>query len=87
MERKTKFKFRYSHLTITKNKPELIEEYSQIIIDEVHHIPAVSFEVPLKRFKGKFILGLSATPVRQDGMHPIMFMQCGEMLHLNLKRD
>ena len=36
-----------------KNKPELIKEYSQIIIDEVHHIPAVSFEVPLKRFKGK----------------------------------
>ena len=64
-----------------KNRPELIEEYSQIIIDEVHHIPAVSFEVPLKRFKGKYVVGLSATPKRKDGMHPIMFMQCGEIAY------
>jgi len=62
-----------------KNRPELIEEYTQVIVDEVHHIPAVSFEVPLKRFRGKYVLGLSATPIRQDGMHPIMFMQCGEI--------
>jgi len=68
-----------------KNRPELIEEYSQIIIDEVHHIPAVSFEIPLKRFKGKYILGLSATPARQDGMHPIMFMQCGDVAYLSKK--
>jgi superfamily II DNA or RNA helicase len=64
-----------------KNRPELIEEYSQIIIDEVHHIPAVSFEIPLKKFKGKYIVGLSATPKRKDGMHPIMFMQCGEIAY------
>ena len=51
MERKTKFKSRYSYFAITKNRPELIEEYSQIIIDEVHHIPAVSFEIPLKNLK------------------------------------
>lgn len=62
-----------------KNRPELIEEYTQVIVDEVHHIPAVSFEVPLKRFRGKYLLGLSAIPIRQDGMHPIMFMQCGEI--------
>ncbi|HHS93474.1 MAG TPA: DEAD/DEAH box helicase, partial [Campylobacterales bacterium] len=64
-----------------KNRPELIEEYSQIIVDEVHHIPAVSFEIPLKRFRGKYIVGLSATPKRKDGMHPIMFMQCGEIVY------
>lgn len=64
-----------------KNRPELIMDYSQIIVDEVHHIPAISFEVPLKKFRGKYILGLSATPKRQDGMHPIMFMQCGDIAH------
>ncbi len=61
-----------------KNRPELIEEYSQIIIDEAHHIPAVSFEIPLKRFKGKYVVGLSATPKRKDGMEAIMRLQCGE---------
>lgn len=75
-----------STLQSLKNRPELIEGYSQIVIDEVHHIPAVSFEIPLKRFKGKYILGLSATPARQDGMHPIMFMQCGEIAY-ELKKE
>jgi len=69
-----------------KNRPELIEDYSQIIIDEAHHIPAVSFEIPLKKFKGKYVVGLSATPKRQDGMHPIMSMQCGDIVH-EVKRD
>ena len=69
-----------------KNRPELIEDYSQIIVDEAHHIPAVSFEIPLKKFKGKYVVGLSATPKRQDGMHPIMSMQCGEIVH-EVKRD
>lgn len=69
-----------------KNRPELIEDYSQIIVDEAHHIPAVSFEVPLKKFRGKYVVGLSATPKRQDGMHPIMSMQCGDIVH-EVKRD
>lgn len=64
-----------------KNRPELIEKYSQIIIDEAHHIPAVSFEIPLKRFKGKYVIGLSATPKRKDGMEAIMRLQCGEIVH------
>ena len=69
-----------------KNNPELIEGYSQIIVDEAHHIPAVSFEIPLKKFRGKYVVALSATPKRQDGMHPIMLMQCGEMAH-EIKRE
>jgi hypothetical protein len=63
-----------------KNRPDMIKEYSQIIIDEVHHIPAISFEVPLRNFKGKYVLGLSATPKRKDGMHPIMFIKCALFL-------
>jgi len=75
-----------SHIDIAtlqslRNRPEMIENYTQIIVDEVHHIPAVSFEVPLKRFRGKYIVGLSATPKRKDGMHSIMFMQCGEIAY------
>ena len=70
-----------------KNRPELIENYSQIIVDEAHHIPAVSFEIPLKRFKGKYVLGLSATPKRKDGMEAIMYMQCGDVVYESSKRS
>ena len=70
-----------------RNRPELIEEYSQIIIDEAHHMPAVSFEIPLKRFKGKYVLGLSATPKRKDGMEAIMYLQCGDIVHEYVRRS
>ncbi len=70
-----------------KNRPELIENYSQIIIDEAHHMPAVSFEIPLKRFKGKYVLGLSATPKRKDGMEAIMYLQCGDIVHESVRKS
>ena len=41
------------------------------------HIGAVSFDASLKRVKAKYVLGLTATPIRRDGQQPIIFMQCG----------
>lgn len=55
----------------------LVENYGHVIVDECHHIGAVSFDAILKRVKAKYVLGLTATPVRRDGQHPIIFMQCG----------
>jgi len=54
-----------------------IEDYGQVIVDECHHISAFSFEQVLKALKAKYVLGLTATPTRKDGHHPIVFMQCG----------
>lgn len=54
-----------------------IADYGQIIVDECHHLSAFSFEQILKSAKAKFVLGLTATPIRRDGHHPIIFMQCG----------
>jgi len=56
---------------------DLVAEYGQIIVDECHHIPAFSFEQVLKKAKAKYVLGLTATPIRKDGHHPIVLMQCG----------
>ncbi len=54
-----------------------VEDYGHVIVDECHHLGAVSFEDILKRVKAKYVLGLTATPIRRDGQHPIIFMQCG----------
>ena len=54
-----------------------IADYGQIIVDECHHLSAFSFEQILKSAKAKYVLGLTATPIRRDGHHPIIFMQCG----------
>jgi superfamily II DNA or RNA helicase/very-short-patch-repair endonuclease len=51
--------------------------YGQLVVDECHHLPAYSFEQVARRAKAKYVLGLSATVIRKDGHHPIIFMQCG----------
>ncbi|MBR0414627.1 MAG: DEAD/DEAH box helicase family protein [Clostridia bacterium] len=55
----------------------IVRDYGMIIVDECHHISAVNFERVLKYANSKYVYGLTATPTRQDGHHPIIFMQCG----------
>jgi superfamily II DNA or RNA helicase len=56
---------------------DLVAGYGHVIVDECHHISAFSFEQVLKQVKARFVVGLTATPTRKDGHHPIIFMQCG----------
>jgi superfamily II DNA or RNA helicase len=60
---------------------ELVENYGQVIVDECHHVGAFSFDAILRRTKAKYVLGLTATPIRRDGQQPIIFMQCGPIRH------
>lgn len=59
----------------------LVQSYGQVIVDECHHIAASSFEAILRQVKARYVLGLSATLVRRDGLHPVLFMQCGPIRH------
>ncbi|MEB3307365.1 MAG: DEAD/DEAH box helicase family protein, partial [Cyanobacteriota bacterium] len=59
----------------------LVQNYGQVIIDECHHIAAASFEAVLRQVKARYVLGLSATPIRRDGLQPVLFMQCGPIRH------
>ncbi len=63
----------------------LVENYGQIVVDECHHVGAASFDAILKRTKAKYVLGLTATPIRRDGQQPIIFMQCGPIRHTAAK--
>jgi superfamily II DNA or RNA helicase len=66
---------------------EIMGNYGQVIIDECHHISAFSFEQVMKQVKARYVLGLTATPVRKDGHHPIIFMQCGPIRHRVQPKD
>lgn len=68
-------------LTKVSDLTEIMESYSQIIIDECHHIPASSFEDILKQIPARYVLGLTATPYRKDGLEKILFQQCGPIRH------
>jgi superfamily II DNA or RNA helicase len=63
----------------------LVENYGHVIVDECHHVVAKSFDAILKRSKAKYVLGLTATPIRRDGQQPIIFMQCGPTRHTAAK--
>ncbi len=56
---------------------DFVKEYGMVIVDECHHVPAFSFESILKNVFAKYVYGLTATPTRKDGHHPIIFMHCG----------
>jgi len=56
---------------------DLVATYGHVIVDECHHVPAVSFERVLANVKAKYLTGLTATPQRHDGHHPIIEMQLG----------
>lgn len=55
----------------------LLRPFSQIVIDECHHVPAASFEAVMKASEARHVLGLTATPTRKDGLQRLLFHQCG----------
>ena len=58
---------------------DYVAEYGQVIVDECHHLSAFTFEQVMRAIKAKFVSGLTATPTRKDGHHPIIQMQCGSI--------
>ena len=74
-------------LTRMENLEEIAESYTQIIIDEAHHIPATSFEGVMKMLPARYVVGLTATPYRKDGLQKIIFQQCGPVRHTITSRD
>lgn len=65
-----------------KEVKPFVAEYGMVLCDECHHVAAFTFEKILRAAKAKYVYGLSATPVRQDGHQPIIFMQCGPVRYL-----
>ena len=60
---------------------ELVQDYGHVIVDECHHISAPRFEMVLSEVRAKYVLGLTATPERQDGHQKIIFMAAGPIRH------
>ena len=54
-----------------------VREYGMVIVDECHHVSSITFENVLRHITAHHVYGLTATPIRKDGLQPIIFMQCG----------
>lgn len=67
---------------------ELVKDYGMVLVDECHHASAFNFELILKSISAKYVYGLTATPIRKDGHHPIIFIQCGPVRYrVNAKKQ
>jgi len=60
---------------------DTLGRYGHVVVDECHHVPAVSIERLLGSCPARYVTGLTATPYRRDGHQPIIAMQCGPTRH------
>jgi superfamily II DNA or RNA helicase len=56
---------------------DFFNKYGFVVVDECHHLPAITFETSMKKCAARYILGLTATPKRNDQLDDIIPMQCG----------
>jgi superfamily II DNA or RNA helicase len=61
--------------------PKLLDQFSFVIVDECHHMSAKTFSQVLPMFRAYFILGLSATPKRKDGLTEYLYWAMGPMAY------
>jgi superfamily II DNA or RNA helicase len=61
---------------------ERVKNYGMVIVDECHHVPSANYDKVLSAVNAKYVYGLTATPIRQDGLHPLIFMQCGAVRYV-----
>jgi len=60
---------------------EMTARYGFVVVDECHHVPAVTFERVVRQIAAPAWLGLTATPYRRDGLEGLITMYCGPIRH------
>lgn len=60
---------------------ELTSQYGLLVVDECHHVPAVTIGEVVGQIPARRVLGLTATPYRQDGLDALIAMHCGPIRH------
>ena len=68
---------------------EILSNYGMIIVDEVHHLAARTFERVLRNTSTKYIYGLTATPKRSDRNEKIIYKTIGDIIyeHQNINSE
>jgi len=60
---------------------DLTKGYGHVVVDECHHLAAAAYDHSVKRIGAQFWLGLTATPVRRDGLDELVTWQLGPARH------
>ena len=56
---------------------ELLDGYGMVIVDECHHAASETLSSVLEEVRARYVYGITATPVRGDGLEKINYMLLG----------
>jgi superfamily II DNA or RNA helicase len=65
----------------------IFQNYGFAIFDECHHLGAQHFSKTLNKVQLKYMLGLSATPKREDGLTKVFFWFLGQPVYWEKTRE
>jgi superfamily II DNA or RNA helicase len=68
--------------SVKKRLQDLVPCFGMLVVDECHRIPSTTFTTCIASFDAKFMLGLSATPYRRDGLTRLIYLSIGDCLHI-----
>jgi superfamily II DNA or RNA helicase len=60
---------------------ELFKSFPLVIFDECHHLGAKVFSKALRKIQSPYLIGLSATPERKDGLEHVFMNYLGDILY------
>ena len=68
-------------LSMKEFPPETFDDIGHVIIDECHRIPSRVFSKALMKINSNYMLGLSATPNRKDGLTKVLKFYIGDIIY------
>lgn len=74
-------------LSMREYDPQIFKQFGLVIVDECHHIGAEVFSRCLPKVTSRYMLGLSATPNRKDGLRKVFEWHIGKPVYERKKRD
>jgi len=73
--------------TARKHLEELPAHFGHLVVDECHRCPSAMFTEVVAAFDCRYMLGLSATPYRRDGLSRIIYLYLGDRAHRIDKKE
>ena len=56
---------------------ERLSSYGMVLVDECHHAASETMQHVLRKVRAKYVYGVTATPIREDGLEKINYMLLG----------
>ena len=74
-------------LSMKEYEPEVFSSFGLAVFDECHHLGAEVFHKAMQKVSSKYMLGLSATPNRKDGLRKVFEWYIGPMVYTTKEKN